>query len=168
MDIYLFCFRSMLLLLMTDWTSMIRAINLNTHSFFWFFCVRSHMHPDPFKAVQSRYQFLVSGSIICIYTVSKIFWLNVIKTNKNLFLLISFTSIMDFFSSFLSQKDLKWSLSIWFQDLLFLTCSHPENRNILTKMEEWPEWILEVLISNYEVLWMNSVVDPRPSSLLRP
>ncbi|KAK6920234.1 BEACH domain, partial [Dillenia turbinata] len=36
------------------------------------------------------------------------------------------------------------------QDLLFLACSHPENRNTLTKMEEWPEWILEVLISNYE------------------
>ncbi|GMH17239.1 hypothetical protein Nepgr_019080 [Nepenthes gracilis] len=36
------------------------------------------------------------------------------------------------------------------QDLLFLACSHPENRSILTKMEEWPEWILEVLISNYE------------------
>ncbi|MBA0769276.1 hypothetical protein Gotri_018023 [Gossypium trilobum] len=38
------------------------------------------------------------------------------------------------------------------QDLLFLACSHPENRNSLTKMEEWPEWILEVLISNYEVV----------------
>ncbi|PON35234.1 WD repeat containing protein [Parasponia andersonii] len=37
------------------------------------------------------------------------------------------------------------------QDLLFLTCSHPENRLTLTKMEEWPEWILEVLISNYEL-----------------
>ncbi|PKA52158.1 hypothetical protein AXF42_Ash014095 [Apostasia shenzhenica] len=37
------------------------------------------------------------------------------------------------------------------QDLLFLTCSHPENRNALTSMAEWPEWILEVLISNYEV-----------------
>ncbi|KAA8520543.1 hypothetical protein F0562_014799 [Nyssa sinensis] len=36
------------------------------------------------------------------------------------------------------------------QDLLFLACSHPENRSSLTKMEEWPEWILEVLISNYE------------------
>ncbi|XP_028224150.1 BEACH domain-containing protein C2-like [Glycine soja] len=36
------------------------------------------------------------------------------------------------------------------QDLLFLACSHPENRGILTDMEEWPEWILEVLISNYE------------------
>ncbi|GAB2217261.1 hypothetical protein Drorol1_Dr00000433 [Drosera rotundifolia] len=36
------------------------------------------------------------------------------------------------------------------QDLLFLACSHPENRSILTKMDEWPEWILEVLISNYE------------------
>uniref|UniRef100_A0A5B7ADS9 BEACH domain-containing protein C2 n=1 Tax=Davidia involucrata TaxID=16924 RepID=A0A5B7ADS9_DAVIN len=37
------------------------------------------------------------------------------------------------------------------QDLLFLACSHPENRSSLTKMEEWPEWILEVLISNYEI-----------------
>lgn len=37
------------------------------------------------------------------------------------------------------------------QDLLFLACSHPENRNSLTKMEEWPEWILEILISNYEM-----------------
>uniref|UniRef100_A0A2P2M590 Uncharacterized protein LOC105643091 isoform X1 n=1 Tax=Rhizophora mucronata TaxID=61149 RepID=A0A2P2M590_RHIMU len=37
------------------------------------------------------------------------------------------------------------------QDLLFLACSHSENRSSLTNMEEWPEWILEVLISNYEV-----------------
>ncbi|XP_017624631.1 BEACH domain-containing protein C2-like [Gossypium arboreum] len=37
------------------------------------------------------------------------------------------------------------------QDLLFLACSHPENRSSLTKMEEWPEWILEVLIYNYEM-----------------
>nr|XP_048321218.1 BEACH domain-containing protein C2 [Ziziphus jujuba var. spinosa] len=37
------------------------------------------------------------------------------------------------------------------QDLLILACSHPENRSSLTKMEEWPEWILEVLISNYEM-----------------
>ncbi|KAF8108563.1 hypothetical protein N665_0108s0096 [Sinapis alba] len=36
------------------------------------------------------------------------------------------------------------------QDLLFLACTHPENRSSLTKMEEWPEWILEILISNYE------------------
>ncbi|KAF9613959.1 hypothetical protein IFM89_014024 [Coptis chinensis] len=36
------------------------------------------------------------------------------------------------------------------QDLLFLACSHPENRGRLTSMEEWPEWILEVLISNHE------------------
>ncbi|XAR54112.1 hypothetical protein NMG60_11029121 [Bertholletia excelsa] len=36
------------------------------------------------------------------------------------------------------------------QDLLILACSHPENRNTITTMEEWPEWILEVLISNYE------------------
>ncbi|KAG0485899.1 hypothetical protein HPP92_009978 [Vanilla planifolia] len=37
------------------------------------------------------------------------------------------------------------------QDLLFLACSHPENRSRLTSMAEWPEWILEVLISNYEM-----------------
>ncbi|KAG8363377.1 hypothetical protein BUALT_Bualt19G0016000 [Buddleja alternifolia] len=36
------------------------------------------------------------------------------------------------------------------QDLLILTCSNPENRSRLTKMNEWPEWILEILISNYE------------------
>ncbi|KAJ4848486.1 BEACH domain-containing protein C2 [Turnera subulata] len=36
------------------------------------------------------------------------------------------------------------------QDLLFLACSHPENRSSLTTMEEWPEWLLEVLIYNYE------------------
>ncbi|KAL5727846.1 BEACH domain-containing protein C2 [Ranunculus cassubicifolius] len=36
------------------------------------------------------------------------------------------------------------------QDILFLACSHPENRARLTSMEEWPEWILEVLISNHE------------------
>ncbi|KAF9626107.1 hypothetical protein IFM89_030954 [Coptis chinensis] len=35
-------------------------------------------------------------------------------------------------------------------DLAFLACSHPENRGRLTSMEEWPEWILEVLISNHE------------------
>ncbi|KAK6138324.1 hypothetical protein DH2020_027908 [Rehmannia glutinosa] len=35
-------------------------------------------------------------------------------------------------------------------DLLILACSHPENRNSLTRMEEWPEWILEILISNHE------------------
>ncbi|KAK3036326.1 hypothetical protein RJ639_031733 [Escallonia herrerae] len=37
------------------------------------------------------------------------------------------------------------------QDLLFLACSHQENRSSLTQMEEWPEWILEVLISNHEM-----------------
>ncbi|ANM63627.1 beige/BEACH domain protein [Arabidopsis thaliana] len=36
------------------------------------------------------------------------------------------------------------------QDILFLACTHPEKRSSLTKMEEWPEWILEILISNYE------------------
>ncbi|KAL6124354.1 hypothetical protein ACLB2K_076867 [Fragaria x ananassa] len=37
------------------------------------------------------------------------------------------------------------------QDLLFLACSQSENRSSLTNMEEWPEWILEVLISSYEM-----------------
>ncbi|XP_028776828.1 BEACH domain-containing protein C2 [Neltuma alba] len=37
------------------------------------------------------------------------------------------------------------------QDLLFLACSHQENRSSLTNMEEWPEWILELLISNNEM-----------------
>ncbi|WOL10122.1 BEACH domain-containing protein C2 [Canna indica] len=37
------------------------------------------------------------------------------------------------------------------QDLLFLACSHPENRSSLTSMAEWPEWLLEVLISNFEM-----------------
>ncbi|KAK2407273.1 WD-40 repeat family protein / beige protein [Trifolium repens] len=37
------------------------------------------------------------------------------------------------------------------QDLLFLTCSHPENKGRLADMEEWPEWILEIMISNYEL-----------------
>lgn len=37
------------------------------------------------------------------------------------------------------------------QDVLFLACSHPENRNTLTSMPEWPEWLLEVLISNFEI-----------------
>nr|XP_023875242.1 BEACH domain-containing protein C2-like isoform X4 [Quercus suber]XP_023875243.1 BEACH domain-containing protein C2-like isoform X4 [Quercus suber] len=37
------------------------------------------------------------------------------------------------------------------QDLLFLACSHPENRSSLINMEEWPEWILEILISNHEL-----------------
>jgi hypothetical protein len=41
---------------------------------------------------------------------------------------------------------------VYFQDLLFLACSHPENRNSMINMEEWPEWILEILISNYEVI----------------
>ncbi|KAM3397586.1 BEACH domain-containing protein C2 [Capsicum galapagoense] len=36
------------------------------------------------------------------------------------------------------------------QDLLIMACSHPENRINLTQMDEWPEWILEILISNYE------------------
>ncbi|XP_043719982.1 BEACH domain-containing protein C2-like [Telopea speciosissima] len=37
------------------------------------------------------------------------------------------------------------------QDLLLLAYSHLENRSSLTKMEAWPEWILEVLFSNYEM-----------------
>ncbi|KAL7592537.1 hypothetical protein Lser_V15G31721 [Lactuca serriola] len=42
------------------------------------------------------------------------------------------------------------------QDLLILACSHAENRNRLTKMDEWPEWILEILISNYETSGKNA------------
>ncbi|CAM6090221.1 unnamed protein product [Calypogeia fissa] len=38
------------------------------------------------------------------------------------------------------------------QDVLFLACTHAENRTILTSMPEWPEWLLEVLITNYEVV----------------
>jgi len=38
-----------------------------------------------------------------------------------------------------------------FQDLQFLACSHPENRGILSNKEDWPEWILEILFSNYEL-----------------
>ncbi|KAH9311229.1 hypothetical protein KI387_026264, partial [Taxus chinensis] len=37
------------------------------------------------------------------------------------------------------------------QDILFLACSHTENRNAITSMSEWPEWLLEVLISNFEM-----------------
>ncbi|KAL4567136.1 hypothetical protein LXL04_022710 [Taraxacum kok-saghyz] len=37
------------------------------------------------------------------------------------------------------------------QDLLILACSHSENRSSLTNMEEWPQWLLELLISNYEM-----------------
>ncbi|GJM86375.1 hypothetical protein PR202_ga02228 [Eleusine coracana subsp. coracana] len=36
------------------------------------------------------------------------------------------------------------------QDLLYLVGSHPKNRNTMTSIREWPEWILEVLISNHE------------------
>ncbi|KAG9138702.1 hypothetical protein Leryth_023201 [Lithospermum erythrorhizon] len=36
------------------------------------------------------------------------------------------------------------------QDLLVLACSHPDNKSTLTKMDDWPEWILEIFISNYE------------------
>lgn len=37
------------------------------------------------------------------------------------------------------------------QDLLFLACSHPDNRTTMTSIAEWPEWLLEVLISNHEM-----------------
>ncbi|WVZ74317.1 hypothetical protein U9M48_022515 [Paspalum notatum var. saurae] len=37
------------------------------------------------------------------------------------------------------------------QDLLYLVCSHPKNRSAMTSISEWPEWILEVLISNHEM-----------------
>lgn len=46
----------------------------------------------------------------------------------------------------------KLPVCVLFQDLLFLTCSHPENKGRLANMEEWPEWILEIMISNYEVI----------------
>ncbi|VAH35372.1 unnamed protein product [Triticum turgidum subsp. durum] len=36
------------------------------------------------------------------------------------------------------------------QDILFLACSHPENRTTMTTIAEWPEWILEVLIYIHE------------------
>lgn len=38
--------------------------------------------------------------------------------------------------------------------MLLLACTHPENRTLLTTMPEWPEWLLEVLISNYEVSYI--------------
>nr|XP_043621960.1 BEACH domain-containing protein C2-like [Erigeron canadensis] len=44
------------------------------------------------------------------------------------------------------------------QDLLILACSHAENRGRLTKMDEWPEWILEILISNYETCGKNTTM----------
>ncbi|AQK73327.1 BEACH domain-containing protein C2 [Zea mays] len=37
------------------------------------------------------------------------------------------------------------------QDLLYLVCSHPKNRSTMTSINEWPECILEVLISNHEM-----------------
>uniref|UniRef100_A0ACD5Z3S4 Uncharacterized protein n=1 Tax=Avena sativa TaxID=4498 RepID=A0ACD5Z3S4_AVESA len=37
------------------------------------------------------------------------------------------------------------------QDLLRLVCSHPENKSTMTSIAEWPEWILEVMISNHEM-----------------
>lgn len=37
------------------------------------------------------------------------------------------------------------------QDMLLLACTHSENRTILMTMPEWPEWLLEILLSNYEV-----------------
>uniref|UniRef100_J3LFJ9 BEACH domain-containing protein C2 n=1 Tax=Oryza brachyantha TaxID=4533 RepID=J3LFJ9_ORYBR len=37
------------------------------------------------------------------------------------------------------------------QDLLYLANSNSENRIALTSIAEWPEWILEVLLSNHEM-----------------
>ncbi|XP_024399024.1 BEACH domain-containing protein C2 isoform X1 [Physcomitrium patens] len=42
------------------------------------------------------------------------------------------------------------------QDMLLLACTHPENRKLLTTMPEWPEWLLEILLSNYEATGMGS------------
>ncbi|KAG0583972.1 hypothetical protein KC19_3G176400 [Ceratodon purpureus] len=36
------------------------------------------------------------------------------------------------------------------QDILLLACTHPENRTLLTTMPEWPDWLLEILISLYQ------------------
>ncbi|PWA45076.1 BEACH domain-containing protein [Artemisia annua] len=44
------------------------------------------------------------------------------------------------------------------QDLLILACSNAENRSRITKMDEWPEWILEILISNYETSGTNTTM----------
>ncbi|GBG78164.1 hypothetical protein CBR_g26196 [Chara braunii] len=38
------------------------------------------------------------------------------------------------------------------QDILLLTCTHQDNRNSITSMPEWPEWLLEILLSNYETI----------------
>lgn len=45
-----------------------------------------------------------------------------------------------------------------YQDLLILACGHPENRSSLTRMDEWPEWILEILISNHEVAALTHIM----------
>ncbi|KAF8768696.1 hypothetical protein HU200_007253 [Digitaria exilis] len=37
------------------------------------------------------------------------------------------------------------------QDLLYLVSSQPKNRSTMTSISEWPEWILEILISNHEI-----------------
>ncbi|CAN6245453.1 unnamed protein product [Urochloa humidicola] len=37
------------------------------------------------------------------------------------------------------------------QDLLYLICSYSKNRSTMTSISEWPEWILEILISNHEM-----------------
>nr|XP_043628907.1 BEACH domain-containing protein C2-like [Erigeron canadensis] len=37
------------------------------------------------------------------------------------------------------------------KDLLILVVQQSDNRRSLAKMEEWPEWLLEILISNYEM-----------------
>ncbi|XP_071717887.1 BEACH domain-containing protein C2-like [Rutidosis leptorrhynchoides] len=44
------------------------------------------------------------------------------------------------------------------QDLLILTCSNSENRSKLTNMDEWPEWILDILISNFEICGKDSLM----------
>lgn len=54
-----------------------------------------------------------------------------------------------------------------FQDLLILACGHPENRSSLTRMDEWPEWILEILISNHEVT-SSTLIRVDSSICLRP
>lgn len=50
------------------------------------------------------------------------------------------------------------TLRVSLQDMLLLACTHPENRTLLTTMPEWPEWLLEVLISNYEVSY-NTIIE---------
>lgn len=42
---------------------------------------------------------------------------------------------------------------VWFQDLLFLTSRHMANRSKITRLDDWPEWILKILLINYEVIF---------------